>query len=144
MLSVQLYYGICPDTLWIQKWNRTFFKKKSLKEIGLQIQMNHIDMVCGNPCAAMTDFTVLDVNGIHKVAVDFCAHEECLLDQVQLLRYGWFPATVWYTQSCATFQLLEHFQTVSLASKISIYEYYQGLMCMMDAMEVSLPKVSFV
>ncbi len=144
MLSVQLYYGICPDTLWIQKWNRTFFEKKSLKEIGLRIQMNHIDMVCGNPHAAATDFMVLDVNSIHKVAVNFCTCEERLPDRVQLLRYGWFPATVWYPQSCVTFWLLEHFQMVSLASKISVYEYYQGLMHMMDATEVSLPKVSFI
>ncbi|PBK91180.1 hypothetical protein ARMGADRAFT_1031872 [Armillaria gallica] len=83
---------------------------------------------------------VLDINRIHKVAIDYCACEERLPDHVQLLQFGWFPVTMRYPQTCMTFHLLEHFQTTLLASKISVYEYYQALLCLTDVTAVSLPK----
>ncbi|SJL16807.1 uncharacterized protein ARMOST_20336 [Armillaria ostoyae] len=75
----------CMPLHCIKQWNSRFFQDSALKDHGLRIQLGHANMRCHNPQPAMLDFTVLHINGIHKVAVDFCACLEHIPLRVQCL-----------------------------------------------------------
>ncbi|KAK6992523.1 CxC2 domain-containing protein [Favolaschia claudopus] len=112
----------------VQSWDGRFFQRTSLKALGLRIQFGHAG--CTRPRPGHQSFVVLDVSGIHEVAVDFCA---CELEadmghpRVQLLRRRWFPATHDHPRSAATFRLLDHFQTLTLQAKTTMYDFYSAL-----------------
>ena len=101
----------------------------SLKDLGLRIQLGHpIGVHCINPKPAVGDnFTIIDSNGVHSVALDFCACETAASLTAQLLRKGLFPATVKSPRSAVTFRALRHFQILSFQSKVSAHEFYYAL-----------------
>ncbi|KAF7307923.1 CxC2 domain-containing protein [Mycena kentingensis (nom. inval.)] len=114
---------------WIERWNGRFFDRVSLRSLGFRVQLGHRPREpCSVPTSSHTDFTILHRNGIHHVAVDFCA---CHLRQdpyhVQLLRYGWYPATPTNPRTAATFQCLATFHALSVKGKITAYDYYGTL-----------------
>ncbi|KAJ7058645.1 hypothetical protein C8F01DRAFT_1085756 [Mycena amicta] len=111
----------------ILRWNGLFFVRTSLKVLGLRIQFGHGRDRCVRPLPGHKDFVVLDQNGIHKVAVDFCGCERREDEFKQLLRCRWFPATTGRPQTCATFQCLELFHTLSLQAKTTAYDFYTAL-----------------
>lgn len=45
---------------------------------------------------------------------------------------SWFPVTSSRPRTAATFCVLEHFQLLSLESKISVYEYYSSISKLVD------------
>ncbi|KAG2111490.1 hypothetical protein DEU56DRAFT_919993 [Suillus clintonianus] len=62
---------------------------------------------CRKPKPAFDDdFTVIDVHGIHEVALDFC------------------NSTSTDPRTAATFTVLEHFHLLSFESKVSAFEFY--------------------
>ncbi|KAI0772180.1 hypothetical protein BC629DRAFT_1595397 [Irpex lacteus] len=93
----------------IERWEGTFFKPITLRDMGLMVQLGHIG---GEPCRASVmgprSFMVIDVNGIHPV------------NQA-------VPATLTDPTTCATFAVLEHFHITTLQSKITAYDYYSAL-----------------
>ncbi|PBK63609.1 hypothetical protein ARMSODRAFT_990143 [Armillaria solidipes] len=123
-----------------KKWNGKYFEDVTLKSLGLRVQLGHWNMHCVNPMPGAEDFTVLHVNGIHKVAVNFCGCEHRVATRLQMLRFRWFPATVRNPRSCAMFSLLETFHAHTLAGKVSVFEYYRGLLHLTDNTEINLPK----
>ena len=80
--------------LW-QEWNGTYFERKTLKELGLNVQLGHpIGEQCHRPRSVPKDeFVVLHNNGIHVVCLAFCGCETAETLSRQLLRIRWFPAT---------------------------------------------------
>ncbi|KAG1784888.1 uncharacterized protein HD556DRAFT_1250666, partial [Suillus plorans] len=77
-------------------WVDGHFKDTSLKTLGLRIQLGHrVGERCYNPISTVfyNDFVILDVNGVHSVAVDFCGCETAQSLTTQLLHIRWFPAT---------------------------------------------------
>ena len=68
-------------------------------------------------------FTVLDLNGIHDVSVEFC-HCSDIPPHIQLLRFGWYPASTERPQSAATMALLKFFQILNFESKTTTYEFH--------------------
>jgi hypothetical protein len=56
-----------------QEWTGSFFKRVGLASLGLVVQLGHTP---GAVCTAMQHgkfkFTLIDVTGIHNVAVQFC------------------------------------------------------------------------
>ena len=94
-----------------QCWNGTFFEKIMLKNLGLCIQLgNHINHNCPTQEPGHKEFIiiVIDTNGIHEVAIDFC---QCNATKhnIQLLRLGWWPATPLNPKMCATMNCLNSF-----------------------------------
>ncbi|KAJ7478021.1 hypothetical protein B0H11DRAFT_1726119 [Mycena galericulata] len=115
----------------ILKWDGSFFKRMTLKEVGLRIQLGHWherDVRCLAPSrAAGDDFVVVDDHGIHEVGLDYCGCGSSGTETVQLLRAGLFPATTTHPRSAATFNVLRRFHLLSFESKCSAYEFYYSL-----------------
>ncbi|KAG2126046.1 hypothetical protein DEU56DRAFT_916197 [Suillus clintonianus] len=107
----------------IKKWNGQYFERTSLKDIGLRVQLGHLDMTCPCPVRGHIEFIVLHVNGIHH-----------------LMRCDWFPSTVHQPQTACTRRLLEHFLLLMWSSKVSAFEFYQTLERLTDNTGVSVPK----
>ncbi|KAI5885767.1 uncharacterized protein SCHCODRAFT_01205560 [Schizophyllum commune H4-8] len=120
----------------IEKWNGVCFEPVSLKEMGVRVQVGHPEgEACLCPHRGNVDFTVVHVNGIHSVAIDFCGCQppaDAVHHREQLLRHGLVPATVRDPQTCCTFDVLNHFQLLTFNGKITAYDYYTSLERMTD------------
>ncbi|KAH0826244.1 hypothetical protein J3R83DRAFT_5708 [Lanmaoa asiatica] len=113
----------------IKEWSGDYWIQRSLKELGLVIQLGHC---AGEACYLpkipySDDFTILDTNGIHSVALRFCGCEIADTPVQQLLRCRLFPVSTQQPRTAATFSLLEEFHLLSLESKLSTYQYYNSL-----------------
>ncbi|KAI0055821.1 hypothetical protein BV25DRAFT_1921506 [Artomyces pyxidatus] len=86
----------------------------------------------GKVCAhrqAQKDFVVIHANGIHVVNLDFCGCglSENIERRQQILRMGWWPATVSDPQTAATFQCMNLFHLLSVQGKTTGYDFYKSL-----------------
>ena len=116
-----------------------------MKEIGLRLQLGHGRYEhCSCRIPGHKDFTVIHVNGIHTVSVDFCGCQGGLIAEhwCQLLRTRWFPATPLEPQTCATFEVLCLFQTVNLQGHLAGYDFYKALEFMTDTTGLMKVQVS--
>ncbi|KAJ3529417.1 hypothetical protein NMY22_g9007 [Coprinellus aureogranulatus] len=129
----------------IQCWNGLCLDTVSLKDLGLQIQLGH---PTGEECrskqpAKGDDFVILDIDGLHKVGLDFCGCGMMDLDHVaQLMERRLFPATVLQPKTAATFHLLEFFEILQYESKISPFEVYTTISHLTDNTGLLEVKVS--
>ncbi len=73
-------------------------------------------------------FTVITSHGLIPVSIDYCGCTTAISRDLQLLRYGLFPATTTDPRTAATFEVLRLFQILTFGSKVSGYEFYQALM----------------
>ncbi|KAG1818253.1 hypothetical protein EV424DRAFT_1324062 [Suillus variegatus] len=113
----------------IDMWNDSFFQPTTLKKMGLHVQLGHTPGErCYNPHPSSgDDFVVIDVHGVHGIALDFCGCASAQIRYKQLLRTRWYPATTSDPRTAATFTLMEHFHLLSFESKVSAYEFYHSL-----------------
>ncbi|KAJ6538207.1 hypothetical protein DFH09DRAFT_1249732 [Mycena vulgaris] len=115
----------------IEHWTGTQFLRKTLKTMGLRIQLGHWhgpDRRCPLPApAAGNDFVIVDDHGVHEVALDYCSCGQGGTETVQLLRGGLWPATTTAPRTAATFTVLHRYHLLSFESKCSAYEFYQSL-----------------
>ncbi|KAJ6518038.1 hypothetical protein C8R47DRAFT_960048 [Mycena vitilis] len=114
----------------IDKWTGCFFEKIPLKELDQRIQLGHLPGDrCFSPRAGHDGFVVLHDNGIHTVNIDYCACDSGtrLEPYLQLLQFGWFPATDERPQTAATFQVLDRFHLHTLQAKTTAYDFYAVL-----------------
>ncbi|KAF8212570.1 hypothetical protein K438DRAFT_1957172 [Mycena galopus ATCC 62051] len=111
----------------IERWNGQFFEPTTLKALGLHVQLGHPpNERCSEPHALHSSFVVLHINGIHEVAVDSCDCEHRLWAgplEEQLQRHSWFPATDEKPRTCATFEVLDNFVTLTYQAKTTMYDY---------------------
>ncbi|KAJ7159042.1 hypothetical protein C8R43DRAFT_882221, partial [Mycena crocata] len=113
----------------IELWTGVHFEKKTLKQLGLRIQLGHWhrDRRCPVPERAPgDDFVIVDDHGVHKVALDFCGCGGGSQSQ-QLLRAGLMPATSQFPRTASTFSVLRRFGLLTFESKCSAYEFYHSL-----------------
>ncbi|KAJ6518043.1 hypothetical protein C8R47DRAFT_1205124 [Mycena vitilis] len=98
----------------IEHWTGAQFERKSLKDLGLRIQLGHwhgATRSCSVPTPAINDdFVVVDVHGVH-----------------QLLRARLWAATTTNRKTAATFGVLRKYHLMSFESKCSALEFYQSL-----------------
>lgn len=90
-----------------------------------QLGHHHGD-TCMTP-RTVHDFTVLSINGIHLVHIDFCACEASVDENVQILASGWWPSTNSFPRSAATIDLLKQFHKLNLNGCLPALEYYRTL-----------------
>ncbi|SJL12496.1 uncharacterized protein ARMOST_15923 [Armillaria ostoyae] len=116
----------------VEEWTGTYFKRTTLADLGLIIQLGHrLGQKCILP-VVVKSFIVIDVDGIHSVQMGFCNCSQSIERQVQLLRSRLWPATTIYPQTAATFCVLHQFQVLSFMSKVSAYEFYHTLARLSD------------
>ncbi|KAG1801199.1 uncharacterized protein BJ212DRAFT_1286743 [Suillus subaureus] len=136
--SVNLFCCSCMITLHqnlllhrVKKWQDGYFHSATLKQLGLCIQLgDHAEQLCHNPKPARNNnFVIIDVHGIHKVALDFCDCTNASSHYRQLLHRQLYPATSTDPRTAATFAVLEHFHLLSFESKGPAYEFYHSLAC---------------
>ncbi|KAJ6608385.1 hypothetical protein B0H10DRAFT_2068058 [Mycena sp. CBHHK59/15] len=114
----------------VEYWNGVYFEKKTLKDLGLRIQLGHWRgrRTCLVPeHAAGDEFVIVDEHGIHMVCLDFCGCGTGGSEAIQLMRAGLYPATVIHPCTAASFNVLDHYQLLSFESKCSTYEFYHSL-----------------
>lgn len=113
-----------------QLWNGLFFDKTNLQKLGLRVQLGHGGAPCPLPQAGPPNFLVIDTSGVHHVSVDFC---DCrsngfIHKRTQILRAGWFPATVNRPQTAFTFDILDTFHELTLQGKTTLYDFYHTIL----------------
>ncbi|KAI0042910.1 hypothetical protein FA95DRAFT_1584271 [Auriscalpium vulgare] len=126
----------------IQRWNGTFFEKYSLMDAGFVVQLGHDDLVCPNPRNTLSTLTVIDVSGIHRVAVRFCdcANMQTSRTFVQVLRARWWPATVQRPRTAVTLRTCELFHALTLQGKMNAYDFWHGPSRVTDGTGLQTPK----
>ena len=72
-------------------------------------------------------FTVLDINGVHEVQLQFCDCESKQNLFLQVLRFGWFPATVKFPRTAITLRALKFFHILSFEAKTTVFEFSNTL-----------------
>ncbi|KAJ7893529.1 hypothetical protein B0H13DRAFT_1625179 [Mycena leptocephala] len=114
----------------IEYWTGDMFQKKTLKDMGLRIQLGHWtpgNSRCAAPEPAPGDaFVIVNDSGIHEVSLDFCGCGGGSKAR-QLLRARLYPATGASPRTAATFSVLRRFHLLLLESKCSAYEFYHSL-----------------
>ncbi|KAJ7198441.1 hypothetical protein C8J57DRAFT_1635386 [Mycena rebaudengoi] len=114
-----------------QYWNGDFFAWRTLRDLGLRVQLGHwegYEHRCPVPESVCGDvFIIMDNHGIHEVNVDFCGCGGGGSHNIQLLHAGLYPATTTNPRTVATFALLRRFHLLSFESKCSSYEFYHSL-----------------
>ncbi|KAJ7622439.1 hypothetical protein FB45DRAFT_838539 [Roridomyces roridus] len=112
----------------IKFWNGKFFETKTLKDLGLRIQLGHWasrEDRCFLPDRAAGDsFVIIGEGRVHSVALDFCGCGKGGLQTTQLMRAGLYPATVVDPRTAATFAELDRFELLNYESKCSAWDYY--------------------
>ncbi|KAJ6570826.1 hypothetical protein DFH09DRAFT_1362492 [Mycena vulgaris] len=115
----------------IQHWTGSTFERKTLKAMGLRIQLGHWhghERRCVVPMPAPGgDFVVVDTHGVHEVGLDYCGCGMGGAPTVQLLQAKLYPAITTNPRTAATFSVLRRFHLLSFESKCSGYEFYQSL-----------------
>lgn len=126
-----------------QEWNGLFFKRVGLSQLGLVVQLGHTP---GSACTAMRrgnhKFTLIDVTGIHTVAVQFCECDSRITHRQQLMRVCWWPATVRDPSTCATFNVIRLFQNMNCLGKISAFHFLKSLELLTNNDGLTPPPVS--
>jgi hypothetical protein len=75
----------------------------------------------------MSDFTVVNTGGIHRVNVTFCDCPGAVHPREQLLHVAWFPASLERPQTAFSFDVLDSFHLLTLQGKTSAFDYYYSL-----------------
>jgi hypothetical protein len=77
--------------------------------------------------AIADDFVIVDVHGVHQVALDYCGCGQGGHPTQQLLRAQLWPATTTNPKTAAMFTVLRFYHLMSFESKCSSLEFYKTL-----------------
>ncbi|KAF7357140.1 CxC2 domain-containing protein [Mycena sanguinolenta] len=73
------------------------------------------------------DFVIIDIHGVHQVALDYCGCGQGGHPTRQLLRAQLWPATTTNPKTAASFAVLRLYHLLSFEAKCSALEFYQSL-----------------
>ncbi|KAF8137999.1 hypothetical protein K438DRAFT_2119507 [Mycena galopus ATCC 62051] len=115
-------------THWIEEWTGGFFRRRGLNTLGLVMQLGHpVGYGCPNSVRGNKVFVVIDVTGVHTVAVNFCHCDSRVEHRQQLMRVRWWPATVRDPQTCTTFAVVRLFQILNCLGKVAAHDFLRSL-----------------
>ncbi|VDB85039.1 unnamed protein product [Peniophora sp. CBMAI 1063] len=118
----------------IEMWVGGEWQPSTLRGIGARAQFGHLtNTKCRLKHPSMNDFVVIHTNGIHEVAVDFCACNKLKRSVVDQLMAGrWYPATGRKPLTAATYEVLDAFNAHSGMGKDNAYDFYNALVTLTD------------
>lgn len=114
-----------PLTFPLQVWNSMYFEKITLNSLGCSLRLCHSRTPCTRPSRGT--LSILDLTGIHTINVDYCGCDRAPLPRVQLMRSGWWPATLDRPQTAVSFRLLKFFDVLTVESKVNKYDFHKTL-----------------
>ncbi|KAJ7715975.1 hypothetical protein B0H16DRAFT_1339392 [Mycena metata] len=119
----------------LEEWTGEFWKRTTLRDLGLVYQLGHEGMRCKRPHPLVRSLTVVDTTGIHEIHYQFCAcsRSDKSSNLKQFLRNGWYPASFTDPDSCATFKVLDHFRLLNVIGNLNARDFITALERMTDA-----------
>ena len=132
------YFSCFRSHIFSQLWEGCFWKRTTLYDVGASYCLGHKNGMCRQP-AKREILTVLHNNGFHKIAMTFCG---CATDpdshsfQIQLLRFGIFPATTENPKTAFTFASLDLLCQLSTQGKMSAYNFYVSMRNLTDNLDL--------
>ena len=102
-----------------------------LSDIGLVYQLGHGGRPCPAPLprTSNTAMTLITPTSISRVAVCYCgcSRSSNTTRVQQLLREGWYPATLQEPNTCATFAALDHFELLAVVANVNVRDFVSTL-----------------
>jgi hypothetical protein len=122
-----------------QEWTGSFWKASSLELLGLVYQLGHQGRACSSPEPLIRTMVVLHTTGIHTLRFRYCscAASRSSNNLQQILRNGWYPATVTDPMTCATFNVLDLFRLLNVVGNINVHDFIRSLERLTDGLEAS-------
>ncbi|KZV68900.1 hypothetical protein PENSPDRAFT_581762 [Peniophora sp. CONT] len=120
----------------IGRWNDDFFAHTTLRQLGLVVCLGHGGARC--PLAEVRDviMTIVDISGVHTVAVSYCGCQNRPLDDTlapsQLLDIGWWPSTFVMPRTAVTAETCKLFQAFNQRGKLTAHDFWNGLVALTD------------
>ncbi|KAJ7164597.1 hypothetical protein C8R43DRAFT_1122474 [Mycena crocata] len=113
----------------LNEWTGAFWKRISLLDLGLVFQVGHEGGPCPKPEPLLRTMVVVDTTGIHSVHFHYCACARRLRSNElqQLMRCGWYPASVTDPGTCATFNILDLFRLLNVTGNMNVHDFIQAL-----------------
>ncbi|KAJ7893749.1 hypothetical protein B0H13DRAFT_1625094 [Mycena leptocephala] len=112
----------------IQEWNGNFWSPCTLASLGLVYQLGHGGFPC--PCPdTVRKMTVIEAPIIHQICVSYCkcSKSDSVDNLEQLMRNGWYPATVTDPGTCATFRSLETYRLYNVVGNMNVRDFMTSL-----------------
>lgn len=118
-----------------QEWGGEFWRRTTLKDIGLVFQLGHEGLKCNVPHLVVRSMTVIDTTGIHRIHYRFCGcdRSDKANNLVQFLRNGWYPASITDPDTCATFKVLDFFRQLNVIGNMNARDFMTSLERLTDA-----------
>ncbi|KAJ7724030.1 hypothetical protein B0H16DRAFT_1333756 [Mycena metata] len=128
----------------VKEWNRTFWVATTLTKLGYVYQLGHGGHPCRRPAPAIHEMVVMDTEVIQTVSYRYCGCDTAdhANNLEQLLRNGWFPATMVDPDTCGTFSALETFWTLNVVGNINAHDFVGAMERQTDPCQVDTVPVS--
>lgn len=109
----------------------------------MTVQLGH-EEECPAPEPIKKPFLIFDMNGIHKLQLAYCGCSKTSRIErfQQLLRERWYPATFDRPRTAFTFDVLDTYHKLTLQGKLTLYDFYHGILHKTDNCGKSNPIVS--
>ncbi|KAJ7226774.1 hypothetical protein GGX14DRAFT_347841 [Mycena pura] len=109
----------------IDEWTGNYWTPVTLAAIGCVYQLGHGGHPCPRPAPKVRTMVVLDTQHIHTVNFQYCGCDasDHAMNLEQLLRNGWYPATMVDPATCATFACLDLFRLLNVVGNITVHDF---------------------
>ncbi|KAK7012748.1 CxC2 domain-containing protein [Favolaschia claudopus] len=122
----------------LKEWNGRFWEPRALLDLGLVYQLGHGGFPCPFPDTARK-MVLIEAPAIHQIRFAYCkcSKSDSADNLEQLLRNGWYPATITDPGTCATFKTLEGYRLYNIVGNMNVRDYVTSLERMTDASAAS-------
>ncbi|KAK6971927.1 CxC2 domain-containing protein [Favolaschia claudopus] len=117
----------------LQEWNGSHWVRCTLAEIGLVFQLGHGGFPCPFPDVTRK-MVVIEAPTLHEIRFTYCkcSKSDDADNLAQLMRNGWYPATVTDPGTCATFKTLESYRLYNVVGNVNVRDFVTSLERMTD------------
>jgi len=128
----------------IQRWNSVFFETTTLIDCGLVYFVNHGRQACPHVYGGSgpQEITIIDVNGIHQVAMGWCRCAGAPPFTEQLFLRHLFPASYQQPKIAFTFRVLKLFHMFNHVARTTPWDFAGAMNRLTDNADVCAYPVS--